>query len=54
MGKTHAVTSLKTLIAVYELYMMPLGRGWALFVWGYALMCFLVNNRVKLATYRRI
>ena len=27
-------------------------RGWALFVWGYALAWFLVNDRVKLAAYR--
>jgi len=26
-----------TLIAVYGLFMTPLGWGWALFVWGYAL-----------------
>ena len=32
-----------TLIAVYGLFMTPLGWGWALFVWGYALAWFLVN-----------
>ena len=41
-----------TLIAVYGLFMTPLGWGWALFVWGYALVCFLVNDRVKLLAYR--
>ena len=41
-----------TLIAVYGLYMTPLGWGWALFVWGYALAWFLVNDRVKLLAYR--
>jgi H+-transporting ATPase len=41
-----------TLIAVYGLFMTPLGWGWAMFVWGYALAWFLVNDRVKLATYR--
>ena len=41
-----------TLIAVYGLFMTPLGWGWALFVWGYALAWFLVNDRVKLLTYR--
>jgi H+-transporting ATPase len=41
-----------TLIAVYGLFMQPLGWGWALFVWGYALAWFLVNDRVKLAAYR--
>jgi H+-transporting ATPase len=41
-----------TLIAVYGLFMTPLGWGWALFVWGYALVWFLVNDRVKLFAYR--
>jgi H+-transporting ATPase len=44
--------TLATLIAVYGLFMTPLGWGWALFVWGYALAWFLVNDRVKLAAYR--
>ena len=29
-----------------------LGWGWAAFVWGYALVWFLVNDRVKLLAYR--
>ena len=33
-----------TLIAVYGLFMTPLGWGWAGFVWGYALLWFLVND----------
>ncbi len=41
-----------TLIAVYGLFMTPLGWGWALFVWGYALIWFLFNDRVKLLAYR--
>ena len=41
-----------TLIAVYGVLMTPLGWGWALFVWGYALAWFLVNDRVKLLAYR--
>jgi H+-transporting ATPase len=32
--------------------MTPLGWGWTLFVWGYALVWFLVNDRVKLLAYR--
>jgi H+-transporting ATPase len=40
-----------TLIAVYGLFMTPLGWGWALFVWGYALVWFVVNDRVKLIAY---
>jgi H+-transporting ATPase len=41
-----------TLIAVYGVFMTPLGWGWALFVWGYALAWFLVTDRVKLLAYR--
>jgi H+-transporting ATPase len=41
-----------TLIAVYGLFMTPLGWGWAMFVWGYALAWFLLNDRVKLLAYR--
>ncbi|MDR3491386.1 MAG: plasma-membrane proton-efflux P-type ATPase [Gammaproteobacteria bacterium] len=40
-----------TLIAVYGLFMTPLGWSWALFVWVYALAWFLVNDRVKLLAY---
>ena len=43
---------LATLIAVYGLFMMPLGWGWAGFVWGYALVWFLLNDRLKLLAYR--
>jgi H+-transporting ATPase len=41
-----------TLIAVYGLFMTPLGWEWALFVWAYALVWFLVTDRVKLVAYR--
>jgi H+-transporting ATPase len=43
---------LATLIAVYGLFMTPLGWSWAAFVWGYALAWALVNDRVKLLAYR--
>jgi H+-transporting ATPase len=42
-----------TFIAVFGLGLMPaIGWGWALAVWGYALVWFLVNDRIKLAAYR--
>jgi H+-transporting ATPase len=41
-----------TLFAVYGFFMTPLGWSWALFVWCYALLWFLVNDRVKLMAYR--
>jgi len=40
-----------TLFAVYGFLMTPLGWKWAMFVWGYALAWFLVNDRVKLLAY---
>jgi len=43
--------ALATLIAVYGVFMTPLGWGWAALVWGYALVWFLANDRVKLLTY---
>jgi H+-transporting ATPase len=43
--------AIATLIAVYGLFMAPLGWRYAGFVWGYALVWFLLNDRVKLLTY---
>ncbi len=44
--------ALATLLAVYGVFMTPIGWGRALFVWGYALVWFLVTDRVKLLAYR--
>jgi H+-transporting ATPase len=44
--------SLATVIAVYGIFMTPIGWKYAAFVWGYALACFLVTDRVKLVAYR--
>lgn len=41
-----------TLIAVYGVFMTPLGWGWASFVWAYAFVWFLVSDRIKLFAYR--
>ena len=41
-----------TLLAVYGVFMTPLGWKWAGFVWGYALLWFLINDRIKLLAYR--
>lgn len=42
-----------TLMAVYGLHIMtPIGWGWAAFVWGYALVCALLTDPVKLLAYR--
>jgi H+-transporting ATPase len=39
---------LATLVAVYGLFMPPIGWGWALMVWGYSLIWFLINDLIKL------
>ncbi len=44
--------TIATLIAVYGLFMDPLGWRWAGFVWGYALVWFLLSDRIKLLAYR--
>ncbi|KDE98311.1 metal ABC transporter ATPase [Mycolicibacterium aromaticivorans JS19b1 = JCM 16368] len=44
--------AIATLIAVYGLFMTPLGWGWAAVVWAYALVWFLISDRVKLVAYR--
>ena len=44
--------AIATLIAVYGLFMTPLGWRWAGFVWAYAVVWFLINDRVKLLAYR--
>jgi H+-transporting ATPase len=41
-----------TLIAVYGLFMTPLGWKWAGFVWGYAIAWALINDRIKLLAYK--
>jgi H+-transporting ATPase len=44
--------TIATLIAVYGLFMTPLGWKWAGFVWGYAIAWALVNDRIKLLAYK--
>ena len=44
--------TIATLIAVYGLFMAPLGWKWAGFVWGYAIAWALVNDRIKLLAYK--
>jgi H+-transporting ATPase len=43
-----------TIIAVYGILMTPIGWGWALLVWGYAVAWFLVNDRVKIYFHKLI
>ncbi len=41
-----------TLMAVFGILVAPIGWQWALVVWVYAVAWFLVNDRLKLLTYR--
>ena len=44
--------ALATLIAVYGVFMTPIGWRYAALVWGYALAWFLLTDRIKLVAYR--
>jgi H+-transporting ATPase len=41
-----------TLLAVYGIFMAPIGWSLALLVWGYALSWFIINDFFKVAAYR--
>jgi H+-transporting ATPase len=43
---------LATVLAVYGVFMEPIGWLWAVVVWVYALVWFLIEDRVKLLAYR--
>ena len=52
LGAVAGTQLVATLIAVYGVFMTPIGWSWALAVWGYALIWFLINDRVKIAARR--
>jgi H+-transporting ATPase len=52
LGAVVGTQLVATILAVYGILMTPIGWSWALFVWGYAIAWFLLNDRVKLAAYR--
>jgi H+-transporting ATPase len=52
LGAVFGTQAIATLMAVYGVLMHPLGWKWAGFVWGYALIWFLINDRAKLLAYR--
>ena len=47
-----ATQMIATFIAVYGIFMAPIGWGWAAFVWAYAFLWFLLNDRLKLFAYK--
>jgi H+-transporting ATPase len=52
LGAVLVTQLIATFIAVYGIFMAPIGWGWAVLVWGYAVAWFLFNDQVKLAAYR--
>ena len=50
LGAVFGTQTIATLIAVYGVLMTPIGWGWALLVWGYALAWFLVNDQITVIT----
>jgi len=51
-GATFSTRILGTLFAVYGWFMVPIGWKLALLMWAYALVWFVFNDVVKMATYR--
>jgi H+-transporting ATPase len=49
---TEATQLFGTLAAVYGWFVEPIGWSYALMVWGYALVWFVVNDVIKIWTYR--
>jgi H+-transporting ATPase len=54
LGATFGTEVLGTLIAVYGLFVTPVGWEYALWMWAYALAWFLVNDLIKLGVYRQL
>ncbi len=52
LGAVVGTQIIATLIAVYGIFMAPIGWERAALVWAYAFVWFLVNDRLKLLAYR--
>ncbi|HVP97455.1 plasma-membrane proton-efflux P-type ATPase [Methanoregula sp.] len=53
-GTAEITQIVATLIAIYGVFMTPLGWFLALIVWGYALAWFLINDQIKVLLFRKI
>ncbi len=51
-GATFGTEIIGTLVAVYGIFVTPIGWEYALAIWAYALLWFLIDDAVKLYTYR--
>jgi H+-transporting ATPase len=54
LAATFGTEILGTLIAVYGLFVTPIGWEYALWMWAYALLWFVVNDVVKMLAYRAL
>jgi H+-transporting ATPase len=52
LAATFGTEILGTLIAVYGILVAPVGWKYALWIWAYALVWFVVNDAIKQGTYR--
>ena len=52
LGATFGTEILGTVIAVYGIFVTPIGWTYALYMWAYALVWFLFNDVVKMLVYR--
>jgi H+-transporting ATPase len=52
LGAVLGAQTIATLIAVYGVFMAPIGWKWALGVWAFDLAWFLVYDRLKFAAYK--
>jgi H+-transporting ATPase len=52
VGAVVGTQVVATIIAVFGVFMEPIGWTWAAFVWGYALAWFFINDLVKQGAYR--
>jgi H+-transporting ATPase len=52
LGAVLITQVVATIIAIFGVFMAPIGWKLALLVWGYALVWFLASDRVKLVAYR--
>jgi H+-transporting ATPase len=54
LAATFGTEILGTLVAVYGVFVTPVGWKYALGIWAYALVWFVINDVIKRATYRQI
>ena len=52
LGAVLGTQTLATLIAVFGLFMAPLPLKWALLVWGYAIIWFVISDFVKIQAFK--